>query len=67
MQDQYDSPSREQLIALLRKRDGEKKLGLVWERSEIEPDQAIDADFVAASISADLCDRPAPWPNLVIG
>ena len=36
----YGDLSREQLIALLEKRDRTKKLGLVWERDEIEADHA---------------------------
>ena len=65
----YDGLPREQLIALLEKRDRQKKLGLVWERDEIEADQALEAEFVAAEL---LPDRSEPvdavggWPNLVI-
>lgn len=66
MSDQYEGLSKDQLIALLRKRDGQKKLGLVWERDEIEADRAIDADFVACAIDEELSDKAAPWPNLVI-
>lgn len=62
----YDTLSRGQLIALLKKRDAERRLGLVWERDEIEPDKAIDRNFVVAELMADLCERPAPWENLVI-
>jgi len=62
----YDDLPREQLIELLKKRDRTKKLGLVWERDEIEADNAVDANFVAASIIPELSDRPAPWHNMVI-
>lgn len=62
----YDTLSRGQLIALLKKRDAQRRLGLVWERDEIEPDKAIDRNFVVAELKADLCERPAPWANLVI-
>ncbi|MCM5560288.1 site-specific DNA-methyltransferase [Pleomorphomonas sp. JP5] len=62
----YDGLSREQLVELLEKRDREKKLGLVWERDEIEADQAIDANFVAPTLEIHLSDKPAPWRNLVI-
>lgn len=62
----YDTLNRNQLIALLKKRDAERRLGLVWERDEIEPDKAIDRNFVVAELMADLCERPAPWENLVI-
>jgi adenine-specific DNA-methyltransferase len=62
----YDLLSREELIALLEKRDREKKLGLVWERDEIEADLAVDANFIAATLVPELSDKPAPWRNLVI-
>ena len=64
--DHYDGLSKNQLVALLRKKDAEKKLGLVWERDEIEADAAVDANFVACSIDRDLSDGAAPWRNLVI-
>ena len=66
MPDQYDSLSKNQLASLLRKRDADKKLGLVWERDEIEADAAIDANFVACTIDPALSDGAAPWRNLVI-
>lgn len=62
----YDTLSRSQLIALLKKRDAERRLGLVWERDEIDPDNAIDRNFVIAELLDDLCERPAPWDNLII-
>ncbi|MWP39369.1 site-specific DNA-methyltransferase [Rhodobacter sphaeroides] len=62
----YDDLPREQLIELLKKRDRTKKLGLVWERDEIEADNAVDANFVAATIIPDLSDKLAPWRNMVI-
>jgi adenine-specific DNA-methyltransferase len=65
----YEGLSREQLIALLQRRDRRKKLGLVWERDEIEADQALEAEFVSADLIAERSD-PATgqggWPNLVI-
>jgi adenine-specific DNA-methyltransferase len=62
----YDDLNREQLIALLTKRDRTKKLGLVWERDEIEADNAVDSNFVAATIIPELSDKAAPWRNMVI-
>jgi adenine-specific DNA-methyltransferase len=62
----YDEHSREQLIKLLEKRDRDRKLGLVWERDEIEADKAVDANFVVATLDETLSDRVAPWRNLVI-
>lgn len=62
----YDSLTRSQLIALLKKRDAERRLGLVWERDEIDTDRAIDSNFVVADLIEDQCERPAPWENLII-
>lgn len=62
----YDDLSKAELIALLEKRDRTKKLGLVWERDEIEADRAIDANFVSCEIVSDLSDKPEPWDNLII-
>ncbi len=66
MADHYETLSQVQLVSLLRKKDAEKKLGLVWERNEIESDAAIDANFVACTIDPALSDGTAPWRNLVI-
>lgn len=66
MSDIYDGLSKAQLVNLLRKRDGEKKLGLVWEHNEIETDAAIDANFVACTLDESLCEGAPPWQNLVI-
>lgn len=62
----YDGLSKSQLVALLEKHDRTKKLGLVWERDEILADNAIDENFVAATLDVGLSDKPAPWRNLVI-
>jgi len=66
MAGKYDGLTQEQLIQLLEKHDRQKPLGLVWERNAIEADQAISADFVACDIISDLCEKPAPWSNLII-
>ncbi|HEY6620698.1 MAG TPA: hypothetical protein VIY68_14215, partial [Steroidobacteraceae bacterium] len=62
----YEGLTREQLVQLIQKRDRQKKLGLVWERDEIEADNAVDANFVACALLPELCERKAPWRNLVI-
>ena len=66
MAGKYDDLTHAQLAELLEKRDRTKKLGLVWERDEIEADRAVDANFVACRIVPELSDKPAPWENLVI-
>lgn len=62
----YAGLSQPQLVELLEKRDRSRKLGLVWERDDITPDQAIDADFVACSLEISLCEAASPWKNLII-
>jgi len=66
MAGKYDNLTHVQLVELLEKRDRTKKLGLVWERDEIEADAAVDANFIACRVDEALSDRPAPWDNLVI-
>jgi len=66
MTGKYDDLNKTQLIELLEKHDRTKKLGLVWERDEIDADKALDHDFIVAQIDGDLSDKPAPWDNLVI-
>ena len=66
----YDGLTRDELVQLLNKRDRQKKLGLVWERDEIEADRALDAEFVAANLDVAKSDPATAigdgWPNLVI-
>lgn len=66
MAGKYDDLTHAQLVELLEKRDRTKKLGLVWERDEIEADRAVDANFVACRIDEGLSDKSAPWDNMVI-
>lgn len=66
MTGKYGDLTKNQLIELLEKHDRTKKLGLVWERDEIDADKALDHDFIVAQIDGDLSDKPAPWNNLVI-
>jgi adenine-specific DNA-methyltransferase len=66
MPSKYEDFSKAQLIELLENRDRTKKLGLVWERVEIPPDSAIDANFVSCEVIPELSDRPAPWSNMII-
>lgn len=66
MADQFEHLTREQLLKLVRQRERQKKLGLVWERDAIERDKALDDRFVSLSLVPDLGDGAAPWPNMVI-
>lgn len=62
----YDHLDRAALIRLLERRDAERQLGLVWEREEIDADQAVNDDFVALELDAALSHGPARWDNLII-
>ena len=62
----YDHLSKEELISLLEKRQAERKLGLVWEQSEIEHDQALTEGFVALEMDEALSTGPSPHRNLII-
>jgi adenine-specific DNA-methyltransferase len=63
----YKELTREQAINLLVKRDAQRKLGLVWEREEIDPDAALNSDFVVMDLDANggSCGN-APYHNLII-
>src|SRR4051812_33021180 len=66
----YDDLTREQAVNLLIKRDATRKLGLYWERNEIEHDRALNADFVTMALDVNLsCSTAFGGPefrNLVI-
>ena len=62
----YDHLEREHLIRLLERRDAERQLGLVWEREELDPEAALNQDFVALEHDATLSHGDAPWRNLII-
>ncbi|MGG5809153.1 site-specific DNA-methyltransferase [Falsiroseomonas sp. CW058] len=65
----YNHLSREQLIELLERRDVRRNFGLVWEREGIEPDRAMNTDFVALELDPELSTAPLDergWRNLVI-
>lgn len=62
----YDHLDRESLIKLLQRRDADRSLGLVWEREGIEMDRALNDDYVAMSLVADLSHGCSPWKNLII-
>lgn len=62
----YDDLPREALLEILKRRDRERKLGLVWERQEIEKDRSVNADFVMLDSVPDLSAGKGPSSNLVI-
>lgn len=64
----YQGLSQHQLVRLLEKHDQQKKLGLVWERNELEAGRALEAEFVALDLlprKSDPATNAAGWPNLV--
>lgn len=62
----YTDLTKEQLIALLERREREAAYGLVWERDEIEPDKHLNDDFVALDLDKELSQGDAPYQNLII-
>lgn len=57
MAGKYDGLSQNELLKLLESRDRKRKLGLIWERDEIEADSRQNADFVAMEIVPALSDK----------
>lgn len=66
MPQDYEHLDRDALIRLLRRRDAERQLGLVWEHDEIEAERALNDDYVALALDAGLSHGEAPWRNLII-
>lgn len=66
MADPYDDYTKDELIRLLRERDRKPRFGLLWERNEIEHERAINDDFVALDVDADLSHGAAPFRDLII-
>jgi adenine-specific DNA-methyltransferase len=62
----YDHLTREQLLEILQRRDLDAPYGLVWERDEIEPEAAINRDYVGLRLDPALSCGDAPWRNLVV-
>lgn len=60
----YDDLSAEQLRALLVRRDAERKLGLVWERSTLA--ESASGDFVVLDLADAHSHQAAPYGNLLI-
>jgi adenine-specific DNA-methyltransferase len=62
----YDHLERDALVRLLERRDAERQLGLVWERDELDPEAALNEDFIALEQDETLSHGAAPWQNLII-
>lgn len=64
--DRYAGLTREALVEVLRRRDAQAHYGLVWERRDIDPDRALNRDFVGLTLEPEHSCGRAPWSNLII-
>jgi len=62
----YDRYSKEELIKIIEERDRKPRLGLVWERDEIDHDRSLNQDFVTLNLRQEHSCGPGPWRNLLI-
>lgn len=62
----YEHLEKDELIRLLKWRDADRQLGLGWERDKIEADVALNDDYVALELNAELSQGDALWSNLTI-
>ncbi|WP_306536188.1 site-specific DNA-methyltransferase [Geobacter sp.] len=66
MTSKYDRYSKEELIKIIEERDRKPRLGLVWERDEIDHDRSLNQDFVALDLLPEFSRGDGPWHNLLI-
>lgn len=66
MSSKYNHLTKEELVSLLIQRDSTRKLGLVWERNEIEHERVLNSDFVTLDLEESLSYGDAPFENLLI-
>lgn len=66
MSKEYEGLTREELIAMLRRRDSQARYGLVWEQKDIAQDKALNRDFVGLELDTKLSCGDAPWTNLIV-
>nr|WP_299649968.1 site-specific DNA-methyltransferase [uncultured Tateyamaria sp.] len=62
----YDHLSKAELVGLLEAQDRSRKLGLVWEHDRIGHQAKGDQTVPIARLDLTLCDKAAPWENLII-
>ena len=62
----YSKLGKSELIRLLQRRDAERRLGLMWERNDIEREAALNDDFVALDLVPELCEGAAPYRNALV-
>lgn len=66
MASEYENLTKEALIGILKRRDAGASYGLVWEKDDIDQDNAVNKDFVGLELDTQLSCGAAPWQNLVI-
>ncbi len=66
MTSKYDHYSKEELVRIIEERDRKPRLGLVWERDEIDHDRSLNQDFVALDLLPEFSRGDGPWHNLLI-
>ena len=64
--DRYASLSREALVDVLRRRDAQAHYGLIWEQREIDPDRALNRDFVGLTLEQNHSCGSAPWQHMLM-
>lgn len=62
----YDNLTREELIAVLQRRDILARYGLRWERDGIPKDRSVNRDFVGFELDEALSVGNGHWTNLVV-
>jgi len=62
----YDRYSKEELVKIIEERDRKPRLGLVWERDEIDHDRSLNQDFVTLDLLPEHSCGDGPWHNLLI-
>lgn len=66
MTSKYDRYSKEELVKIIEERDRKPRLGLVWERDEIDHDRSMNQDFVSLDLLPEHSCGDGPWHNLLI-
>ena len=62
----YSALTKEQLVEVLKRRDVQARYGLQWERQSIDPDKALNRDFVGFELIREHSCGEGPWENLVV-
>jgi adenine-specific DNA-methyltransferase len=62
----YDDLSQEALIEILKRRDAQARYGLHWEREALDPERALNRDFVGFELNPERSVGDGQWQNLLI-